>query len=62
MEFLRPQFESAIEPLLDRGVVKIGRFEYTGAEIIKLAGDVAYKQAFGESPQSTLRAHGPRDA
>lgn len=48
MEFLRPQFESAIEPLLDRGVVKIGRFAYTGAEIIKLAGDVAYKQAFGD--------------
>jgi AraC-like DNA-binding protein len=23
---------------------------------------VAYKQAFGESPQSTLRARGPRDA
>lgn len=48
MDFLRPEFESAIEPLVDGDVVKIGRFTYTGADIIRLAGEDAYKQAFGD--------------
>jgi hypothetical protein len=48
MDFLRPQFESAIEPFVEGDVVKVGRFAYTGADIIKLAGEDAYKQAFGD--------------
>src|SRR5258708_5880086 len=46
MEFLRPEFEEAIAPIVDGDLVKIGPFAYTGAEVIKLAGDEAYKQAF----------------
>lgn len=48
MDFLRPQFESAIEPFVEGDVVKVGRFGYTGADILKLAGEDAYKQAFGD--------------
>ena len=48
MDFLRPQFESEIEPFVEGDVVKIGRFAYTGADILKLAGEDAYKQAFGD--------------
>jgi hypothetical protein len=48
MDFLRPQFESALEPMAENGVVKIGPFVYTGAEILKLNGDAAYKQAFDD--------------
>lgn len=48
MDFLRPQFESAIEPFVEGDVVQIGRFGYTGADILKLAGEEAYKQAFGD--------------
>lgn len=48
MDFLRPQFERAIEPFVDGDVVQVGRFGYTGADILKLAGEDAYKQAFGD--------------
>lgn len=48
MDFLRPQFEASIEPFVDGGVVQVGRFEYTGSDILKLAGEEAYKQAFGD--------------
>ena len=48
MDFLRPQFESSIEPLVQGDVVQVGRFGYTGADILKLAGEDAYKQAFGD--------------
>ena len=48
MDFLRPQFESAIEPFVEDGVVKIGPFGYTGAEILNLNGPAAFKQAFDE--------------
>jgi hypothetical protein len=48
MDFLRPQFESEIEPFVDGDVVKVGRFAYTGADILKPAGEDAYKQAFGD--------------
>jgi hypothetical protein len=48
MDFLRPQFESAIEPFVEGDVVQVGRFAYTGADILKLAGEDAYKQAFGD--------------
>ena len=48
MEFLRPQFESEIEPFIQGDVVQVGRFGYTGADILKLAGENAYKQAFGD--------------
>ena len=48
MDFLRPQFEASIEPFVEGGVVQLGRFEYTGADILKLAGDDAYRQAFGD--------------
>ena len=48
MDFLRPQFESTIEPFIDGAVVKVGRFAYTGADILALAGEDAYKQAFGD--------------
>lgn len=41
MDFLRPKFENSILPFVDCDMVKIGRFEYTGAEILKLAGDDA---------------------
>jgi hypothetical protein len=46
MDFLRPQFELALEPFVDDGVVRIGPFDYTGAEILDLNGPAAYKQAF----------------
>ena len=48
MDFLRPQFEAAIEPLVEGDMVKVGGFVYTGAEILKLAGGDAYKRAFGD--------------
>lgn len=48
MEFLRPEFESAIEPLVEGEVVRVGRFAYTAADILTLAGEEAYKQAFGD--------------
>ncbi len=48
MDFLLPEFESAIEPFVDGDVVQVGRFGYTGADILKLAGEDAYKQAFGD--------------
>jgi hypothetical protein len=48
VNFLRPKFENAIVPFVDGDVVKLGRFAYTGADIIKLAGEEAYKQAFGD--------------
>jgi NAD-dependent SIR2 family protein deacetylase len=48
MDFLRPQFESAIEPFVDGEVVRVGRFAYTGADILRLAGEDAYKQALGD--------------
>jgi len=48
MDFLYPEFESAIDPSVEGNVVKIGRFAYRGAEILNLAGESAYKQAFGD--------------
>jgi hypothetical protein len=48
MDFLRPQFEASIEPYIEGSVVKVGRFGYTGADILKLASEDAYKQAFGD--------------
>jgi hypothetical protein len=48
MDFLRPEFENAINPFVEGDVVMIGRFAYTGVDIIKLAGDEAYKQAFND--------------
>ena len=37
-----------MEPWVEGGIVRVGRFFYTGADIIKLAGDEAYKQAFND--------------
>jgi hypothetical protein len=48
MDFLFPQFETSIDPSVEGGVVQIGRFSYTGADILNLAGEDAYKQAFGD--------------
>lgn len=49
MDFLRPEFEEAIEPVIDGyDVITIGRFSYTGADVLKLAGEDAYKQAFND--------------
>lgn len=48
MDFLRPQFESSIEPFVQGDVIQVGRFGYTGADILKLAGEDAYKQALGD--------------
>ena len=48
MDFLFPQFEASIDPFVDGGVVQIGPFAYTGADILNLAGEDAYKQAFGD--------------
>lgn len=48
MDFLRRHFEEAISPLVTNDSVQIGRFGYTGADILKLAGEDAYKQAFND--------------
>lgn len=48
MDFLHPQFEDSIDPIVEGGVVQIGRFAYTGADILNLAGEDAYSQAFGD--------------
>jgi hypothetical protein len=48
MDFLRPEFEKAVLPSVEAEVVQIGRFTYTGVDILKLAGDEAYKQAFND--------------
>ena len=48
MDFLLPQFEDSIDPFVEGGVVQIGRFAYTGADILNLAGEDAYRQAFGD--------------
>jgi hypothetical protein len=48
MDFLRSQFEGAIEPVVENGLIKIGPFQYTGVEILNQYGVAAYKQAFDE--------------
>jgi len=48
MNFLRSEFEEALEPMVEDGVIKVGRFNYTGIEIINLAGPEAYNQAFND--------------
>ena len=48
MEFLRRHFEEAIAPMVKNDSVQIGRFGYTGADILKLAGEDAYRQAFND--------------
>ncbi len=48
MKFLQPQFEGAISPFVDGDRVRVGRYEYTGVDILTLAGPEAYKQAFGD--------------
>jgi hypothetical protein len=48
MDFLRPEFEETIEPFVEGDVVRVGRFSYTGVDIINLAGAEAYKQAFND--------------
>lgn len=48
MDFLYPLFEASIEPFVEGSVVQVGRFAYTGVDILNLAGQDAYKQAFGD--------------
>lgn len=49
MDFLRPEFEESIAPALDAdGVITIGRFSYTASDVLNLAGEDAYQQAFND--------------
>jgi len=48
VDFLRPEFETAIEPWIEGDIIRIGRFAYTAVDIINLAGADAYKQAFND--------------
>jgi hypothetical protein len=48
MDLLRPEFEASIEPFIEDGVVRVGGFSFTAAEILSNAGDDAYQQAFGD--------------
>jgi len=48
MDILRPEFEASIEPFIEDGVVRVGRFAYTVADILSFAGDEAYQQALGD--------------
>jgi hypothetical protein len=48
MDFLRPEFENAVSPFVDGDVVQIGRFTCTGADILNLARETSYKEAFAD--------------
>jgi hypothetical protein len=48
MDILRPEFEASIEPFIEDGVVRVGRFSYTAAEILSSAGAEAYQEALGD--------------
>jgi hypothetical protein len=48
MDFLRPEFEEAIIPFVEGDVLRIGRFAYTAPDVLRLAGEDAYTQAFND--------------